>query len=92
MANEQQARVSERIAAVGALLLRLESAWIERLPHLPARSPHGPGNDVLEPAEGGAPVARSIAEPEAVGLLDRIAAPGANDPTSLCSDRACPSR
>jgi hypothetical protein len=33
-----------------------------------------------------------LAEPEAVPLLDRVAAPGANHPTSLCSDRACPSR
>jgi hypothetical protein len=92
MTNEHQVCVTERIATTGAAPLRLEPAWIEMLTHLPARSPHRPGNNVLEPAEDGAPVACVLAEPEAVPLLDRVAAPGASDPTSLWSDCACPSR
>lgn len=100
MTNEQQVSFREWVSAVGTLRLRLQRARVDGRVRrkvqgkavLPARSAHRPGDDVLEPAEGRAPVAGLLGEPESVSLLDRVSAPRANDPTCLCSDRACPSR
>jgi hypothetical protein len=96
MPDQQHWRVPERAATSGALALRLEPGGLEsfaqRTAGLPVRSSDRPGNDVLEPAEDGAAVARTIAEAEPVALLHRVAAPRASLPTFVCCVRACPSR
>jgi hypothetical protein len=92
MTDKQQVHIAEPIAALGALALRVDAIGLRRLPHFPVRSAHRPGNDVLEPAEDGCPAARTLAEPEALPLLDRVAAPRAYRLSCSCRDRACPSR
>jgi hypothetical protein len=92
MTDEQEVRIAEAIAALGALALRVDAIGLGRLPHFPVRPAHRPGNHVLEPAEDGCPAARPLAEPEALPPLDRVAAPRANRLSCSCRDRACSSR
>jgi 3-isopropylmalate dehydrogenase len=77
MSHEQQVPVAERRVALGAGGHAVGSRGLWWKARLPVRALDRPGNDVLEAAEDGAPLAGVLDQPEPVPGLDRVAAPGA---------------
>jgi hypothetical protein len=79
--DEEQVILFERGTALGTFARVAEVARLDGLAglsmFLPVRALHHPGDDVLEAAEGGAPVAGVLAEAVPVVGFDGAPAPGA---------------
>src|SRR3954462_8005122 len=83
MADQRHADVPERGSAMRAgLERRLERRRLVGRPWLPVAAVEGPRDDVLEPAEDRAALARRLGHPEPVLAVDVRAAPGAAFPLS----------
>jgi hypothetical protein len=79
MADQQQVALAEGCPATRALLHAVGAGRLERLTGAPVGTLHGPGDDVLETAEGRAAVTLVLAEPEPLARLDRGSTPGTAD-------------
>jgi len=87
VSNQDDAGVRDGLAALGAPLERLVGREVDR-PGLPVSSVKSPRDDVLEAAEGRAPLSRRFADAEAILGVNTDPAPAASDPTHAREARA----
>src|SRR3954465_4045005 len=78
MADEQHTALADVLAAVRAHAQAAVGIRRDAAPRLPVRTLQDPRDDVLETAEDGLALARRLAGPEALVLVDRIATPAAD--------------
>jgi hypothetical protein len=81
MPNQQDVHLPQLAIAVRAAQgPGVDVGWLGELSGLPPRAADHPGDDVLEPAEDGAPVAGGLVGAEPVARLNPLPAPA----TSFC--------